>query len=80
MKATDDTSEVVLMFRYEALNPRDGIAPDPEEGEEGDRTIVLGEVGDHTSGTSLAPPPWKGDGWRVGRTSQSCKVQAECGT
>ena len=40
-KATDDTSEIVLVLGYETLNSRNGVRPDPEEGDEGDRAIVL---------------------------------------
>jgi hypothetical protein len=42
IKATDDTGEVVLMFRHEPLDSRHVIGPDPEEGEEGDRTVDFG--------------------------------------
>lgn len=31
----------MLVFRYEALDLRNGIDPDTEEGEEGDRAIGL---------------------------------------
>lgn len=42
IKATDDAREVVLMFRRETLNSRHVIGPDPEEGEESDRTVDFG--------------------------------------
>jgi len=29
------------MLGYETLNSRNGVGPDPEEGEEGDRAIIL---------------------------------------
>ena len=41
VKAADDTGEVMLVLGYEALNSRNGVDPDPEEGEEGDRAIIF---------------------------------------
>lgn len=41
VEAADDTSEIVLVLGYEALNSRNGFRPDPEEGDEGDRAIVF---------------------------------------
>jgi len=42
IKVTDDTCEVVLVFGRKALDSRHGIDPDPEEGEESDRTVDFG--------------------------------------
>ena len=68
------------MLRYETLDLRNSVCPDSEEGEEGHGTVVLRQVGGHAGDTSFAPSSRKGNGWRVCRASQSCKVQAECGT
>lgn len=41
VEATNDTGEIMLVFRYEALNLRNGVNPHMEEGEEGYGAVVL---------------------------------------
>ena len=68
----------MLVFRYEALDSGNGIDPNPEKGEKSSGTVNLRKLGDHPCLTGFALPPRKGNGWRVGRASQSCEVQTEC--
>jgi hypothetical protein len=78
-KTADDACEVVLVFGHEALDGRDALGPEPEEGDERHGAIVEREIVAQGRLFLAGTPGGKGDGRRIGCAAQCSKIEAQSG-